>query len=37
MEQLLDPWYAALIVTLLAMGALGAYAVLDRIIRWLRS
>ncbi len=37
MEKLLDPWYAGLIVSLLLMALLSAYAILDRFFKWLRS
>ncbi|GEM_PF-6528886 len=37
MEMLLDPWYAGLIVSLLLMALIGAYAILDRFIKWLKS
>ncbi len=37
MEKLLDPWYAGLIVCLLLMALLSAYALLDRFVKWLRS
>lgn len=37
MEQLLDPWYAGLIVTVLLMAMLGGYVIIERFIRWLQS
>ena len=37
LERLLDPWYASLIVTLTLMALLGAYALLDRFVKWLKS
>lgn len=37
LEHLLDPWYASLIVTLALMAILGAYALLDRFVKWLKS
>lgn len=37
MEQLLDPWYAALVVTLLTIAGVGGYVILDRFVKWLQS
>lgn len=37
LELLLDPWYASLIVTLVLMAILGAYTILDRFVKWLKS
>jgi hypothetical protein len=37
MEHMGDPWYIALIVVLLLMLALSAYAIVTEFLKWLRS